>query len=282
MSSSPTSRVAARTKTLELVIPIERLFDQLAGTVVFVVTAAIVLLSVLIGSALGRSIRRRGNGASEAPIGTVAGALLSLLAFILALTFGMAASGFDSRKALLLDEVNAIETAFLRAGFLPEPQRAQTQALFKTYVDIAAAALRQPETLPQSIADAERLHEQLWAKVMDLPKQAVDSVSVGLYVQSLNEVMDLHAKRLTIALQYRIPRTFWWVLFTLMALAMGSVGYQYGISGTRVVPIALVLAVAFSSVIYLIEDLDRVTEGLLKVSQQPMLELQQRLRAVAK
>ena len=258
------------------------MFDQFSGTVVFVVTVALVFFSVLAGSALGRRIRRRGDDTSNAPIGTVAGALLSLLAFILALTFGMAASGFDSRKALLLDEVNAIETAYLRAGFLPEPQRGETQALFRTYVNVATSALGQPEMLAQTMAVANALHDQLWSKVINLPKQSLDTTSVGLYVQSLNEVMDLYSKRLTIGLQYRIPRTFWWVLFILTALAMGSVGYQFGISGTRVVPIALVLAIAFSSVIYLIEDVDRVTEGLLKVSQQPMVELQQRLRAVSK
>jgi hypothetical protein len=274
--------VATHTATLERVIQLERFFDQLPGTVVFIVTAAIVFFSVLIGSVQGKRIRLLGNDATAAPIGTVAGALLSLLAFILALTFGMAASGFDSRKTLLLHEVNSIETAFLRAGFLPEPQRAQTHALLRKYVDIGAAAFREPEMLPQSMVDVATVHEQLWGTVLGLPRQALDSVSIGLYVQSLNELLDVYSKRITIGLQYRIPRTFWWVLFTLTVLAMASVGYQCGISGTRVIPVAFVLALAFSSVIYLIEDLDRVTEGVLKVSQQPMLELQQRLNAGTK
>jgi hypothetical protein len=41
----------------------------------------------------------------------------------------------------------------------------------------------------------------------------------------------------------------------------------------------LVLAVAFSAVMLLVTDLDRPQEGLLRVSQQPMLDLQQRLNA---
>jgi len=41
------------------------------------------------------------------------------------------------------------------------------------------------------------------------------------------------------------------------------------------------LAVAFSIVIGLIADLDRVYEGSLQVSQQPMIELDLKLRAAA-
>jgi hypothetical protein len=44
-------------------------------------------------------------------------ATLALLAF----TFGMAASRFDVRRGLVIDEANAIGTTYLRAGLLPEP-----------------------------------------------------------------------------------------------------------------------------------------------------------------
>lgn len=62
---------------------------------------------------------------------------------------------------------------------------------------------------------------------------------------------------------------------------MAAVGYRFGLSGAGSLQIRLVLALTFSGVIFLIADLDRGEEGMLKVSQQPMLDLQQKLNTLA-
>jgi hypothetical protein len=260
----------------------ELLHDQLPLWFFYVMTVVIVLLSALSGFRLGRYVRRRKKGETEAPIGAIVGSILGLLAFILAFTFGMAASRFDTRKQLLLDEVNTIGTAFLRTDFLPEPQRTETRKLLRRYVDIRTEAVQQPEKLPQALVDSEMLHDQLWSQVTALSKQNNNSILLGLYIQSLNEVIDFHSKRVTVALQYRIPDSIWLALYFVTILAMAAVGYHFGITGASSFWITLVLALAFSAVILLIEDLDRSTEGLLKVNQKPMIELQQKLSPSAK
>ena len=53
--------------------------------------------------------------------GTMVGSLFALLAFMLAFTFGMATSRFDARRQLVVEEANAVTTAFLRADLLPTP-----------------------------------------------------------------------------------------------------------------------------------------------------------------
>lgn len=255
----------------------ELLLNQLPFWLFYVMTVVIVLLSALSGLRLGSYIRRRKKGETEAPVGAIVGSLLGLLAFILAFTFGMAASRFDSRKQLLLDEVNAIGTAFLRTDFLPEPQRTETRKLLRRYVDIRTEAVRQPEKLPQAMVDSEMLHNQLWSQVSALSNQNNNSILLGLYIQSLNEVIDFHSKRVTVGFQYHIPDSIWLALYFVTILAMAAVGYHFGITGSGSFWITLVLALAFSAVILLIADLDRSTEGLLKVNQKPMIELQQKL-----
>lgn len=255
---------------------------QLPLWLFYVITAGIVFFSILAGFGIGRNFRKRNKGESEAPIGTIVGAMLGLLAFILAFTFGMASSRFDARKTLLLDEVNAIGTAYLRADFLPAPQRANTQMLLKKYVDIRMAVISHPETLRKALKESETLHNQLWSQVVDLPKQSGDSVLTGLYIQALNEVIDFHSKRVTVGTQYSIPVFFWLALYFVTILTMGMVGYDFGIAGRGVLSVSLTLALAFSAVILLIEDLDRPTEGLLKVNQQPMQELQQKFSTISK
>ena len=64
-------------------------------------------------------------------------------------------------------------------------------------------------------------------------------------------------------------------------LSMAGVGYQFGWAGSRDIAISFCLALAFSIVIVLIADLDRVNEGALQVSQQPMIELDRKLEASA-
>jgi hypothetical protein len=60
----------------------------------------------------------------------------------------------------------------------------------------------------------------------------------------------------------------------LALLGMAAVGYHAGLSATRRSPGMLGMVLAFAGVLFLIADLDRGYEGLLTVSQQPMLDLQ--------
>src|SRR5271165_4059660 len=92
---------------------------------VFLATVAVVLLAVEGGFRLGQYRRRRSEQEDRPPVGEMVAATLALLAFMLAFTFGLAASRFDVRRGLVIDEANAIGTTYLRAGLLPEPYRGE-------------------------------------------------------------------------------------------------------------------------------------------------------------
>ena len=105
---------------------------------VFFLTVAVILFSIWVGTVLGRLKRRKPDFESEASAGPVVTSMLGLLAFMLAFTFGIAAQSFQARRQLLLDEVNAIGTTYLRTGLILEPQRSQIRKLLREYVDIRA------------------------------------------------------------------------------------------------------------------------------------------------
>ena len=94
--------------------------DALPLWALFIVILLVVLLAVEFGYRLGKYRRSRHEEEKEAPLGTMVGATLGLLAFFLAFTFGLAAARFDTRRQVLLDEANAIGTTYLRASILPE------------------------------------------------------------------------------------------------------------------------------------------------------------------
>jgi hypothetical protein len=236
-----------------------------------VATLLLVLLSFECGYRLGRYRHKRSEQEKEAPVGAMVGATLGLLAFLLAFTFGLAASRFDTRRQVLLDEVNAIGTTYLRAGFLPE-RREEVRVLLREYVDVRLEAVRSGK-VEQGMRQSEKLHGQLWEHAVALAEKNPGSIVVGLFVQSLNEVIDLHSKRVTIGLRNRIPGAIWAALYVVAVLALAAMGYHAGLAGTSRSLAVLAVAFTFSVVLYLVADLDRPQEGSLTVSQQGMIDL---------
>ena len=90
---------------------------------------------------------------------------------------------------------------------------------------------------------------------------------------------DLHATRLQAALRSRLPSIVWAVLFAVAALSFAMMGYHAGLIGTSRTPATLVLAMAFAIVIWLVVDLERPLKGMLRVSQQPMVDLRNSMAA---
>ena len=96
-----------------------QLLDPLPVAVVFLAVALVSLAAYEIGFRVGRRWQERTPDEKEGPSGILVGSVLALMAFLLAVTMGMASDRFDSRRQLVLDEANAIGTVYLRAGYLP-------------------------------------------------------------------------------------------------------------------------------------------------------------------
>lgn len=252
-------------------------FESLPLLGIFGLTIVFVFLSIVVGMRLSVLTKAHPTGAET--IGSVVAATLGLLAFMLAFTFNMTATRFDERKQLFLQEINAIGTAYLRAGLLPQPHSRQARDLFREYVDVRANAVRDPSALAEGIVRSESIHNQLWAMLENMVQEQPPSILQSLYLQSLNDVIDLHAERVTVGLQYRIPGTIWIGLYVVSALAMLAVGYQTGQTRRPQHMVNIVLALAFSAVILLIADLDRAAEGTVQVNQQPLFDLQKKIQS---
>lgn len=243
----------------------------------FAIMVATILTSLTIGYRAGIVVRKRAEGEPEGPIGGVVGATLGLLAFMLAFTFGVATNRFDTRKQLLLDEVNALGTAAMRADLLPEPHRTECGRLLRQYVDARVLLTSDLSRLTETLQATEGFQAELWSHAVALARADMNSDIGALFVESINALVELHRSRTTVALQYRIPPVVWQFLLLLTILSMVAVGYQFGIAGRYSAAETLILALSFSLVVTLIADLDRSISGIVKVNQQPMLDLQQRL-----
>lgn len=255
---------------------ITELLDLLPLWSILPLTIAISLLSVELGYRLAGYRLRRSQEEKESPVGGMVGGTLGLLAFMLAFTFGLAGSRFEDRRQVLLSESNAIGTTYLRAAMLPEPMRTEIQNLLREYVDVRLEAV-QPGKLDQALAKSEDLHNRLWTQAVAVTERDRSPIA-GLFVASLNEVIDLHAKRVMAGLRSRVPGVIWIVLYVLAVLAMVMMGYHSGLVHSRRSIAVVALVIGFSSVLYLIADLDRPGQGTLRVSQQAMVDLRRSMK----
>jgi hypothetical protein len=243
----------------------------------FVGTIAFVLASVEVGYLTGRFAHQRSDDEKESPVSAIAGSVLGLVAFILAFTFSIVYDRYDARKELVRNEANAIATAWMRSDFLPEPDRAEAKGLLREYLrqrlDFTTGKVVGPEEAERLVANAKQIIGRLWEMAVVNARRDMNSDVAALYIDSLNQVNEIGALRVAVALQARIPIAIWFVLFITTSLGMMGVGYQTGIAGSKRSMARPLLAISFALIIALIATLDRPTSGYMRVSQQPQIDL---------
>jgi hypothetical protein len=244
----------------------------LAGTII------LVLAFIECGYRLGCVRRRRIADEKESQVGAIAGAILGLASFMLAFTFGIVTDRYDAKRALVREEAIAIRTAWLRSDFLPDPDRAEAADLLRRHVDVRVDFARQgnmePRRLEAALSETQRLQEKLWGMAVAHARTDMNSDVAALYVDSLNQVIALHVARVSIGIQARLPGHLWVVLACITALGMASLGYQTGLAGSRRSQTWPILAISFALVFTLIAALDRPATGVIRISQEPLIDLQ--------
>jgi len=240
-------------------------------------TAFLVIVMIELGYRLGKYRRNISPDEKEAPVGAMSAAAIGLLAFFLAMTFGFVGGRFDERRLAMLDEVNAIGTCALRSETLPPQIHGEVMRLLREYVKSRIEGMS-PETVMAAIRRGEELHKDLWAQAMKAVESDRSTVT-ALFVSSLNEVIDLHTKRVTLALRSRLPGVVWNALVTATVLSMGILGYLEGLSRSTRSPAIVAVALLFATVISMIVDLDRPGEGHLRLGPQLMIDLSRQLES---
>lgn len=243
----------------------------------YIVTVLLLFLSLEAGFRLGKVMQKRWPDKSETGVGVMVGASLALLGFLLAFVTSIAIGIFNDRRQLVISEANAIGTTYLRAGYLAEPYGIESRQLLREYVGVRLAALNKGQ-LDQSIARSEQIHTELWSRAEDVARE-YSTPTVALYISSLNEVIDLHTERLNAELGFRVPPTIVFGLYLVSLLTMALVGLHSSYAEKRnliaQIMIVLILSVAF----LLIIDLDRSVEGMLRIPQKALIDLQQQLNS---
>jgi hypothetical protein len=239
--------------------------------VLFVVTCAVLLVMHEIGSRLRAMAKDRDEKEWEKQVHETRNQIALLLSLLLGFAMSMAVGRFDERKKLVIDEANAIGTAYLRASMQAEPIKSSAPTLMREYVDSRIAIFGADANEHDREAAAERskqIQDELWAGVTSAAQQAQTPI-VAIYAQALNDVIDLDSERVAAVLN-RIPVDIWILLAMLSIMTSLVVGYgQRERSGLATFVPVLMVAIAVS----LIADLDSPTSGFIQVNQQSLQTL---------
>jgi hypothetical protein len=246
-------------------------FFALSSWQLALIIFAIVGGTAALGYALGVYLRKHSDTYRE-PFGVLQGALLGLVALLLAFGLSLAIGRYEDRRAALVAEANAIGTSFLRAQLVAEPERSQSLALLRDYTDLAIQVtyeIPSSTSMARTTAAEGVLQRRLWRLAGRSIAAAAVASAPRLYVDSLNETFDDQSARLA-GLNNRVPNAVLAIEVIAAAIALGLLALHISLLGRGLAPV--LLAAALVSVVLLVTfDLDRPTRGLIKVPAAPLI-----------
>ena len=184
---------------------------------------------------------------------------------------------FDTRSAAVVDEANAIGTAYLRAQLLPAALRDDVRALLRDYLDlrVQASAVTVVDHAEREalLAKTARAQGALWDYARQGAEVDPNRVTSGLFIQSVNELIDSFGRR-DAALNRHVPEVVLLLLYGTFLMAGGIVGFASGVAGHRPMLVSYILVALIVVLVFIILDLDRPRRGFIEVNQRSLVELQ--------
>lgn len=249
---------------------------NLSSFLIVGILCVLLLLAIESGYRLGLRLNSGANDSIKSQINTIQASLLGVLALLLGFTFSLALQRFDNRSTAVVDEANAIGTTYLRVDMLPDSVRDESRAILRAYVELRATAgtesldhvVRREALLRKS----EGLLDSLWRMAVQAAEEDPNPVSTGLYIQSLNGLIDSFGTRQA-ALDRHVPEVVLFLLLGTLVLTGSLVGYASGVAGQRASFATYVLVLLIVLLVFIIIDLDRPRRGLIEVPQGSIVAL---------
>ncbi|HKR82967.1 MAG TPA: hypothetical protein VJS37_02265 [Terriglobales bacterium] len=226
------------------------------------------LLLLEMGRRLGIKRRAKESESERGSLGTIEGAVFAVFGLVLAFTFSGAASRFNEKRAMIAEEANCIETAYLRLSLLGESAQPELRDLFRRYVDSRIETYRLLPNLDAAtgkMAESKSLQKQIWAKAISATGLRDSHLDAGkLLLPALNNMIDMMTTR-TMALQNHPPTIIFVLLFALGLLCSLLAGYRMAIGQHRSWLHILSFALITVVLIYVILNVEYPRAGLFRL-----------------
>jgi hypothetical protein len=238
----------------------------------------LLLASMLVLLEVGRrfGVRRRPKESEgeRGGLGTVEGAVFALFGLMIAFTFSGAASRFNEKRMLIAEEVNCIETAYLRLHLLSHSAQPALQQLFRRYIDSRMETYRRLPNMAAAemeIAESKKIQEEVWNQAVAATALPDSHPSSGLLLlPAINNMIDIATTR-TMALQIHPPRIIYALLFGLGLICSLLAGFRMSSGQHRSWLHILGFAVLTVTIVYVMLDVEYPRAGLIRLESADQL-----------
>jgi hypothetical protein len=232
------------------------------------------LLMLEIGRWFGIRRRPKESEGERGGLGTVEGAVFALFGLMVAFTFSGAAMRFNEKRTLVAEEVNCIETAYLRVHLLSHQAQPAIQELFRRYVDSRLETYRKlPDMLAAELemANSKKIQEKVWSEAEAATRLPDSHPAAGLLLlPALNNMIDIAATR-TMALQIHPPRIIYALLFGLGLICSLLAGFRMSSGQYRSWVHILGFTVLTVIIVYVMLDVEYPRAGMIRLESADQL-----------
>jgi len=226
------------------------------------------LLVIEVGRRLGARGLTRGKESDKPSAGLIDGAIFGLMGLLIAFTFSGAASRLDHRRDLVMNEANAIGTAYLRLELLPIEAQPPLRALFREYLDARIETFQKLpdlEAAEASLARANALQAEIWSIAVKASQASGSVPTITLLLSALNEMFDIATLRTTTSRVMHPPVVIYGMLFVLALISSLLAGYSLGTSREKNWIHVIGFCVITAATVYVILDIEYPRAGLIRV-----------------
>jgi hypothetical protein len=232
------------------------------------------LLMLEIGRRIGVRRRPKESEGERGSLGTVEGAVFALFGLMVAFTFSGAASRFSEKRMLIGEEVNCIETAYLRLHLLSHSAQPALQELFRRYIDSRIETYRKLPNMAaaeKEMAKSKKIQEEVWDQAVAATQLPDSHPSSGLLLlPALNNMIDISTTR-TMALQLHPPRIIYALLLGLGLICSLLAGFRMSSGQHRSWLHILGFTVLTVIIVYVMLDVEYPRAGLIRLESADQL-----------
>lgn len=198
---------------------------------------------------------------------SISAAMMGLLALLLGFTLSMGVSRWDERRAVIVNEANAVGTLWLRAGLLEEPLRDDLRETLREYTDIRiviGGSGGDQEALRTARTKSEFLHTSIWSVVEQSSRPGHSNAVLGSVINAANELIDIHELRFASIANF-LPAILFVMLISIACVALGFFAWSFGASNQGKRMANLMLGLLIGAVLLVIMDVNRPQRGRINV-----------------
>ncbi len=226
-------------------------------------------------------VRRRAKESENerGSLGTIEGAVFALFGLLMAFTFSGAASRFNEKRMLVAEEVNSIETAYLRLRLVSQEAQPALRELFRNYADSRLETYRKlpdMEAAKLEMTKSKKFQDEIWTGAVAATRLSTSHPAAGwLLLPAINNMIDIATTR-TMALQSHPPRIIYGLLFGLGLVCSLLAGYRMASGQQRSWLHILGFTLLTVIIVYVMLDVEYPRAGLIRLVSADQLLLKVR------